>query len=43
MWMTLAVRQDTWWRNKDTNPPTKFSTQNCSCEKEIQEEKWSKN
>jgi hypothetical protein len=33
-------RQGPKWRNKDTNPQLKFLTQNCSCLKEMQGQKW---
>jgi hypothetical protein len=36
------VRQDHHWRNWDTNPPSKFLTQNCSYLKEMQGQKWSR-
>jgi hypothetical protein len=38
---TSAARQDSQWRDKDTNPPIKLSTQNSSCLKEVQGQKWS--
>ena len=31
-----VVRQEPWWNDKDTNPPTKLSTQNLSCLQQMQ-------
>jgi hypothetical protein len=39
---TSLARQDPQRRLKDTNPPTKLSTQKLSCLKEMQEPRWSK-
>jgi hypothetical protein len=36
---TSVARQDFQWKDKDSNPPTKPSTQNVSCLQEVQEQK----
>ena len=37
---TCIARQDTQERDKDTNSPTKLSTQNVSCIQEMQGQRW---
>ena len=40
---TLVNRQGPMWRNRVTNPQSKFLFQNCSCLKEQQGQKWRRN
>jgi hypothetical protein len=35
------ARQELQWRDEDTNPPAKLSTQNWLCLKELQGQRWS--
>jgi hypothetical protein len=39
---SLVARKDHQWRDKDTNPHTKLSTQNLPCLIEMQGQRWSR-
>ena len=41
-WLLPVARQDSQWKDKDSNPPTKPLTQNVSCLQNVQAQRQSR-